>query len=192
MAMIGLRKPRQQRLAVQPEVGELLPVAASLPRSASPFRVFVFLRHVGCPFAEKTVKDLRYLGESDPRVEVVFVSHGDEETTAKWLEAIGGPAGARWIDDPLRQHYGNSGLGYSRAAHFLGRASLSAALALRSEGIRNRSASGTRWQQAGAFLVSGDGRVVWKHVPESAEQLPTAEEIGAAMDRAEANASPSA
>lgn len=186
MALIGLRKPPRQRLAVQPEAGELLAIAASLPRSARPFRLFVFLRHVGCPFAEKTVKDLRDLGDEDGRVEVVFVSHGDEKTAARWLALVGGCGSARWIDDPSRQLYGNCGLGYSPASHFLGRASLSAAMALRSQDIRNRVASGTRWQTAGAFLVGSDGRVAWKHVPETADQLPQAAEIRAAMDREQA------
>lgn len=183
MSVIGLSRPAQQRLATQPEVGELLAVAASLPRCARLFRLFLFLRHVGCPFAEKTVKDLRDLGKTDPRVEVVFISHGNEKTAAKWLATIGGAASARWIDDPSRQAYGNCGLGYSGPAHFLGRASLSAALSLRREGIRNRMASGTRWQRAGAFLVGNDGRVVWKQVPETADLLPEAVEVVAAMER---------
>ena len=62
-------------------------------------------------------------------------------------------------------------------------------MALRKEGIRNRIASGTRWQKAGAFLVGSDGRVVWKQVPDTADQVPGIDEILAAMDRAEAERS---
>lgn len=38
------------------------------------------------------------------------------------------------------------------------------------KGIRNRMATGTRWQRAGVFLVR-EGRVVWCHVPGSAQEF---------------------
>lgn len=184
MATIGLRRPREQAVAAGPAVGDPLPVAATLPRSQRDFRLVAFLRHVGCPFAEATVKELRDLGDRDPRVEVVFVSHGDAGTTSAWLREIGGCGSARWIDDPSREAYGRCGLGYSGAAHFLGLASLGGAIALRRRGIRNRVASGTRWQRAGAFLVDREGLVRWRHVPVTADLLPTSAEILVEIGRA--------
>ncbi len=182
--MIGLRKPREQRVAVEPAVGDTFPPASTFAAD-EPFRVIVFLRHVGCPFAEKTVKTLRDLEARDARVRVFFVSHGDPGTTARWLAEIGGAASATWIDDPSRELYGACGLGYSTLSHFLGRASLTGAIALRREHIRNRIASGTRWQKAGAFLVDRDGRLLWKHVPLTADELPDAGEILARLGQAE-------
>lgn len=180
MAVIGLRKPPEQRVAAEPSVGDILPAATAFS-SDRPWRCIVFLRHVGCPFAEKTVKALRDLSRDEPRVQVFFVGHGDATTTAAWLREIGGAGSARWIDDPSRENYGACGLGYSTASHFLGLTSLSGAVALRRDGIRNRIASGTRWQKAGAFLVDRDGRIRWKHVPATADQLPDPASIRAVL-----------
>ena len=171
VAFIGLGRPGQQQVGAEPAIGDRLPSAEAF-RCERPLRCIAFLRHVGCPFAEKTVRELRDLGASDARLQVFFVGHGDRGTTVKWLAEIGGAAAATWVDDPKRRLYGNCGLGFSRAAHFLGRASLTRALALRRDGIRNRSASGTRWQKAGTFLVDRGGRILWKHVPATADELP--------------------
>lgn len=176
MAIIGLRKPRQQRIGAEPRIGQQLPIASIVP-GEQPLRCIVFLRHTGCPFAEKTVRSLRDLAARDERVDVIFVGHGDARVTREWLAEIGGAGRARWIDDPERTLYGQCGLGYSGISHFLGRASLGGAMALRRDGIRNRTASGTRWQKAGAFLIDRSGTVVWKHVPASANELPEADEI---------------
>ncbi len=176
MAIIGLRKPRQQNLRTEPRIGEQLAIASTLA-SERPLRLVVFLRHTGCPFAEKTVRSLRDLSGRDERIDVIFVGHGDARVARQWLAEIGGVGHSRWIDDPERTLYGNCGLGYSGMSHFLGRSSLGGAMALRRDGTRNRVASGTRWQKAGAFLVDGDGSVVWKHVPATANELPDEQAI---------------
>ncbi|HEY2773062.1 MAG TPA: hypothetical protein VGK20_03295 [Candidatus Binatia bacterium] len=180
MAWIGLRKPREQNVAEPVHVGDVLPFADS-PGSTRPFRLLVFLRHVGCPFAEQTVRELRDLAKRDDRVDVVFVSHGDSRVAAKWLAEVGGAQGAQWIDDVARKWYGACGLGYTPLSHFLGLRSLSGAMQLRGRGIRNRSASGTRWQGAGAFLIGRDGRVLWRHVPATADEVPRWQDVIAAL-----------
>lgn len=51
-----------------------------------------FVRHCGCPFAEKEIKllsqvDKQYGGQGE--VQIVVVQHSDEEETKKWWERIG-------------------------------------------------------------------------------------------------------
>ena len=183
MAIIALRMPTQQDVAAESRLGALLPGAGRFV-SDRPLRLVAFLRHTGCPFAEQTVKELRHLADRDARVAVFLLGHGDAGTSAKWLDEIGGCGSAFWIDDPARGLYGECGLGYSSPGHFLGPTSLSAAITLRSKGIRNRVASGTRWQKAGAFLIDRSGRVVWKQVPATANEVPREGDVMAAIESA--------
>lgn len=169
MSRIWLRKPSAVEVKDIPGVGDPAPVSPDLDVGHST-GVVAFLRHDGCPFSENTVKQLRDWAEQHPEVTVTIVSHGDAVITSRWLEAIGGPGKARLIQDPERQLYALWGLGYVPFWHFGGPASLLGVVRLWFKGIHNRVASGTRWQGAGMFMVS-EGRVVWQHIPQSAEQF---------------------
>ena len=169
MSVIGLRQPPAQRISDLPVCGERAP---AFPwRNEGPAdAVVAFLRHDGCPFAENTVKQLRSWAEDHPHVVVYLVSHGEPGVTGPWLESIGGTGSLQLIQDPSRALYAAWGLGYTRLWHFAGPASLAGVVRLWFRGIRNRSASGTRWQQAGMFLVE-DGVITWRHIPASAENF---------------------
>lgn len=130
--------------------------------------VLVFVRHIGCPFAERDIKRVSGWAAENPEVHVVVVTHGDEALRDVWLEDIGGAEGLTFYHDPDRRLYGQAGLGFSTASHFMGLPSLLGVMHLWREGIRNRSASGTRWQRAGVLLLE-DGKLIWRHIPESAE-----------------------
>jgi len=129
-----------------------------------------FLRHVGCPFAELTVKRLRSWAAQHPTVAVFVVNHGDHATTQQWLQQIGGLGRLQLIQDPERQLYAQWGLGYSSFWHFAGLPSVLGVMRLTLQGIRNRDASGTRWQRSGMFLIKDD-KVVWQHIPYSAQEF---------------------
>jgi hypothetical protein len=150
-----------------PQVGQAAPSTPALA-SAHPWRLVAFIRHGGCPFAEHTVKRLRAWAAAHPQVAVAVVSHGAQAPTQQWLAHIGGAEGLQWVHCPQRATHAQWGVGYSGLWHFAGPRSLAGVVALWRQGMRNRTATGTRWQRAAMFLVQG-GTVVWRHVPESAE-----------------------
>ncbi|MEY4766090.1 MAG: hypothetical protein RI907_2763 [Pseudomonadota bacterium] len=165
MPFIGLSHPRGPRPDARLTLGAMAPHE---PTGPEPLQLVAFLRHVGCPFAEHTVKRLRHWAEAHPEVGVTVVSHGDADVTQHWLQAIGGLGALRLVIDTDRQTHARWGLGESGLWHFAGPASLRGVVRLWARGIRNRDASGTRWQRAGVFLIE-HGRVQWLHVPRSAE-----------------------
>lgn len=167
--MVLFRRPVEQAVFSLPELGEPM---RCLPISllASPNQLVAFIRHVGCPFAERDIRALRCWAVANPDTSVYLVSHGGEVATMHWLNSIDGIEGLKLIIDESRELYGAWGLGYSNAWHFLGRKSLSGIVRLWFSGIRNRSASGTRWQRAGVFFIK-DGIVVWRYIPVTADEF---------------------
>lgn len=169
MPSIWLSRP--PALAPSPPlcVGQVAPSSPPL-QSTTQLRVVAFLRHTGCPFAENTVKRLRRWADQHPHVAVFVVSHGDSAITDDWVQSIGGPGCLHLTHDPQRQLYAQWGVGETSFWHFGGPASLLGVVALWMQGIRNRSATGSRWQRAATFLVARD-RVVWCHRPRSAQEF---------------------
>ena len=146
--------------------------------------VVVFLRHMGCPFAEATFKRLRDIADADPGTRWIAVSHGAQRATQSWCSAVaGGPGEIEVIVDAERRAYGAWGLGRTSLGHFLGARSLREVSRLARRGIRNRHPSGTRWQSAGAFGIDAAGIVRFVHVPRHAGDLP---DVSVAAARAQA------
>lgn len=137
--------------------------------TTKPFHLVVFLRHVGCPFAEHTVRFYRQWAASHAQVHVTAISHGSPQATERWLRAMGGAGSLDIRIDQDRTLYRQWGLHPSGLWHFAGPRSLAGVVRLWFKGIFNRPASGTRWQRAGVFLLNQERQVVWAHVPESAE-----------------------
>jgi hypothetical protein len=152
-------------------VGAPAPPLEPLGRVEGP-AVVSFLRHVGCPFAEATVKAMSAEAQKEPELRWIAVSHARLEATDSWCAQIGASRHVRVVIDENRAVYAAWGLGLSRLRHFAGRRSLGAVVALARTGIRNRHPAGTRWQQAGSFAVAGDGTIAWRHVPKHAGDLP--------------------
>lgn len=168
MASIWLRRPPAPTAGARPQPSHAAPQSPvwSCPREGT--QLVAFIRHVGCPFAEQTVREARAWADRHPDVSVFIVSHGQPDVTAQWLNAIGGSGRVQWVQDPTREVYARWGLEESSFWHFGGPASLLGVMRLWSRGIRNRMASGTRWQRAGMFLVE-QGIVTWCDVPASAQ-----------------------
>jgi len=175
MAFIGLKKPRQQSVFEPLVLNARIPDNSVFAPAGGTF-LLVFLRHVGCPFAEQLVKQLLAWRTVHPALPIFLVSHGDHANTMKWLATFQAEQAFKVVIDEPRQLYGQWGLGFSKWQHFLGPKPLIGVVKLWFSGIRNRSAAGTRWQKSGVFLVKSQ-RVVWCHVPRSAEdnQLPELE-----------------
>jgi hypothetical protein len=188
-------RPKPRETAAPPDVGARAPALPAL-RTGRP-AVVAFLRHVGCPFAEATVRQMATLAAANPAGEAgesiarsgsagprsnaqrcgeliafIAVSHSDEKPSRRWCDAFGGAPGVQLVPDPDRAHYAAWGVALSDREHFAGRSSLAAVGRLLDEGIHNRWASGNRWQAAATFAVDASGIVRWRHFPAHAGDLP--------------------
>ncbi len=163
--------PHRVPVAGIPELGAPAPVAEPLGEVRGP-AVVAFLRHVGCPFAEATVKAMSQQVLAHPEVNWITVSHAPLEATDRWCAAVGASHHIRLVIDEERSAYGAWGLGRSSLRHFAGARSLSSVADLARQGLRNRHPAGSRWQQAGTFAVNRDGEVIWRHIPKHAGALP--------------------
>ncbi|KAF2101221.1 hypothetical protein NA57DRAFT_33892 [Rhizodiscina lignyota] len=161
-----------------PEIGRPAPSSDRLriPSSDGKHVVITFLRHCGCPFAEKTYLLFRSTASANPNVRFIVISHSDQASTDHWLEAVGGstPSNLEVIVDAERTLYATWGLGVSSFWHVLSPGGLSAVFKLgREEGIWNRpTESGSRWQTSGSWAVDEEGIVRWGRVAERADEIP--------------------
>jgi hypothetical protein len=163
-------KPKPREVAPPLEVGAKAPELPGLQPGRS--AVVAFLRHVGCPFAEATVRDMARRAPAHPGVDFIAVTHSREEASRGWCESFGGAAGVHIVADLDRARYAARGNGLSDRKHFAGGASMAALRRLLDEGIHNRWASGNRWQAAATFAVDPAGIVRWRHAPRHAGDLP--------------------
>ncbi len=134
--------------------------------------IVAFLRHTGCPFAERTMQMLRDGAASAPQVQWLAISHAPAPDTERWCAAIGGSGDVRVASDPSRRSYADWGLGRTSVGHFMGRRSLAGVAELSRSGIRNRHPDGSRWQSAGTFALDRDAVVRWRAIPAHAGDLP--------------------
>jgi hypothetical protein len=110
MAFIFLSRPKPQNVCSALNIGDCAPELSNIEFSSNSILV-VFLRHVGCPFAENMIKQVRNWSAVNSDTEIVVVSHGDEKSTHQWLASIGGLGSSKLIIDVKREIYGNWGIG---------------------------------------------------------------------------------
>ncbi|KAK4106403.1 hypothetical protein N658DRAFT_18018 [Parathielavia hyrcaniae] len=134
----------------------------------------VFLRHCGCPFAEKTFRLLTSLSNHHPEVCCVAVSQSTREDTDGWIVQVGGEWEVRVVVHAQRELYHAWGLGLSSTWYAVNPLALWHAWKLGTEeGIWNRNAeSGSRWQIGGAFGIDAEGVVRWGGPAASADEVP--------------------
>lgn len=172
-------RPKALEIAAPPELGAKVPELPALrPGRAA---VVAFLRHVGCPFAEATVRRMTALAREQPAIDFVAVTHSDDVRSRRWCDAIGGAGLVRIVADPDRARYAAWGVGLSDRKHFAGAESLAALRRLLDDGVHNRWASGNRWQAAASFAIDPGGVLRWRHVPRHAGDLPPLGEAVAAL-----------
>ncbi len=170
MPFIGLKRPPQQVVQAALKEGDLAPSAPW--RRAGQAELVCFLRHTGCPFAEAVLKALSELAERQPELKCVAVLHGDEAIASQWSDSFDLSPALHIVVDETREIHGEWGVGYGAAGKLFHPAVLPALLRLALKGIRNRDASGTRWQQQECFMLDQEGHVVWHHVPAHVGDLP--------------------
>ena len=168
-----------------PSIGSPAPSIPNLPNTSGRPLLVTFLRHCGCPFAEKTFLSLRSHASSHPNITFVAVSHSDKAATDKWLESVGGADQVEVIVDSERKIYAEWGLGISSFWHVLNPQGMWNAFKLgKEEGVWNRpTESGSRWQTGGTFAVDGAGIVRWGQAAPGADWIPDLDQAIKAIER---------
>ncbi|OAL45105.1 hypothetical protein IQ07DRAFT_591943 [Pyrenochaeta sp. DS3sAY3a] len=175
--------PASLKTAETPLVGQQAPSVPklSIPAQDGKPTIVTFLRHCGCPFAEKTFLNLRAIARLQPNIHFIAVSHSDRESTDRWLSSLpesseNNPDNLQIVIDIEREAYAQWGLGASGFWHVLGSIPAVSKLA-NEEGIHVRhTESGSRWQTAGNFAVDGQGTVKWSRKDQRADDMPDFEE----------------
>jgi len=174
----SFRTPPKKDVSPVPQVGSKAPTSELLPLPRDKPTLILFLRHCGCPFAEKNFKLLTALSSSRPALHCIAVSHSSREATDRWIPQVGGEWEVEVLVDEGRDLYSLWGLGIASTWHVVNPVAAYSALDLgRREGIWNRpTESGSRWQTGGAFAVDAQGVVRWAHVASRADDVPDFEE----------------
>jgi hypothetical protein len=109
------RSPPSIEISTPPAPGSPAPSTAllSFPYTAHKPVIVTFLRHCGCPFSEKTFRDLRTSASSSPDIVHIAVSHSNRQHTDKWLSEVGGAGDVTVLIDDERTTYARWGLGPS-------------------------------------------------------------------------------
>ncbi|KAM0724189.1 hypothetical protein Q7P37_000071 [Cladosporium fusiforme] len=164
-----------------PAPGAQAPTTTKIQLSGAP-TIITFLRHCGCPFAEKTFLNLREIARHHADITFLAISHSSDAATQTWLHSLpqagSEPDNLNVIVDEDREAYAAWGLGVASFGHVLSPSGLYAVWKLgREEGIWNRpTESGSRWQVSGSFGVDGAGVVRWSRPAEGADDVPDFEE----------------
>ncbi|KAG9255215.1 uncharacterized protein F5Z01DRAFT_38201 [Emericellopsis atlantica] len=168
-----------------PQVNDYAPSSSKLSLPTGKLTIVVFLRHCGCPFAEKTFKALTALSDAHKDIQCIAVSHSSEEATERWVPQVGGTWNVEVVVDEDRDLYAQWGLGPSSAWATMGPSVLWSVYKLGTgEGIWNRpTESGSRWQTGGAFAINRFGKVVYAHVDKSADDMPNLDEVLEALTK---------
>ncbi|KAH6674876.1 hypothetical protein B0J14DRAFT_479572 [Halenospora varia] len=169
--------PPPIEVAAAPIWGSRAPTSTKLRMPTDDGRpaVVVFMRHAGCPFAEKTFIELRRLANKYTRLRFIAVSHSSKEATDKWITQMGGAWSVSVVIDEEREIYASWGLGVSTTYHLLNPWTQVARNKLgKEEGIWGRDVdpSGNRWQVGGAWAMDELGTVRWGAANKTADDLP--------------------
>ncbi|RMY30027.1 hypothetical protein D0864_16964, partial [Hortaea werneckii] len=139
-----------------PQIGDKPPSVPKLPFPQNPDgpkpTILAFLRHCGCPFAEKTFLNLRETarehrgsggGGSGDSIDFIAISHSSATATETWLQSLpqagSEPRNLRVVVDEDLEIYRAWGLGVAGYAHVLSPSALGEVWRLGSEeGIWNR------------------------------------------------------
>lgn len=181
--------PRDEETVPEPpSIGAKAPTTAKIQLSAAPL-VVTFLRHCGCPWAEKSFLNLREVARAHREISFIAVSHSSSAATDTWLASLpqagSEPDNLQVVVDESREAYTAWGLGVASYGHVLSPSGLYKVWKLgREEGIWNRpTESGSRWQTSGSFGVDADGIVRWSKPAESADEIPDFVEAATAVRR---------
>ncbi|KAL8367328.1 hypothetical protein RB595_009167 [Gaeumannomyces hyphopodioides] len=166
--------PPAKEVAATLQLGDRAPSSAKLPFPTGKPTIVVFLRHCGCPFAEKTFRSLAELSTKHKGIRCIAVSHSSEDATERWVEQVGGEWEVSVLVDEARDLYAAWGLGLGSYWSVWNPRIIASAVRLsQTDHIANRTTeSGSRWQTGGAFAVDALGVVRWTQVASSVDEVP--------------------
>ncbi|KAF2161056.1 hypothetical protein M409DRAFT_69931 [Zasmidium cellare ATCC 36951] len=174
--------PKVPPTSEPPKIGDVAPTTTKLPLDNNKQTVIAFLRHCGCPFAEKTFLRLREAAKTHQDIDFIAVSQSEDGSTDKWLKSLPQygtePSNLQIVIDDKKEVYSKWGMGISSWAHVLAPGALSNLFTLAGEGIKNRpTETGSRWQMGGAYAVGENGRIKWGGPAPRADDVPDFEEV---------------
>ena len=170
--------PNGPSAAEPPQIHQKAPDTSKLKLNPGMPTIVTFLRHAGCPFAEKSYLNLREIAKDYKDIDFIAVSHSDETSTSTWVNSLpqakSESSNLRIVVDSELEVYAAWGLGPSSFGHVLSPWSMYSVWKLgRDEGIWNRpTESGSRWQTAGCFAVDEHGIFRWGGPAERADEIP--------------------
>lgn len=179
-------------VAEPPQIGSKAPETPKIQPAQGRPAVITFLRHCGCPWAEKTFLNIREIAGDHRDIDFIAVSHSDQESTDNWLKALpqagSEPANVKVVVDAEVEAYAAWGLGPASWAHVLSPWQLWNVYKLgQTEQIWNRpTESGSRWQMSGSYAVDAEHIVRWGRPMNRADEVPDfGEAVECALGRAE-------
>lgn len=184
-------RAKASTIPAPPVLGGQAPTTPKIPLEPGQPSIICFLRHCGCPFAEKTYLNLRETAIAHRHIAFVAVSHSAESATDAWLRSLpqhsSEPANLVIVVDEDLEAYAAWGLGPSSYAHVVSPWALWDVWRLgRDENIWNRpTESGSRWQTSGFWAVDAEGVVRWGRRAVRASDVPDFEDGVRALERAE-------
>ncbi|KAI8958138.1 hypothetical protein F5Y11DRAFT_351833 [Daldinia sp. FL1419] len=174
-----------------PKPGDLAPIDRDRQLSFGGGKptIVLFLRCVGCAFAQKSFLALRDLAiKNQGKLTCIAVSHSSREATRKWLDILGGAWNVEVVIDEDRAIYAAWGLGLGNIWYMFnpttqiqgwkekGWLGIKVANSVQRTNSFRQGASnaatteenegpstvmGNKWQQAGLFSIDGSGVVIW-------------------------------
>ncbi|KAK3375417.1 hypothetical protein B0H63DRAFT_453193 [Podospora didyma] len=188
----------EKQVAPVPKVGDRAPWSDQIQFPSAKPVLLVFLRHCGCPFAEKTFRSLATFSVKHPSVHCIAVSHCSQADTDGWVIKVGGEWNVEVVVDESRELYRQWGLGTTSTWYAMSPWNLYSAYRLgEDEGIWGTAGgpgyglklkTGSRWQMGGAFAIDASGFVRWTFVPRAANHLPSFQDALRALEAAKSGA----
>jgi len=170
-----------------PIVSPLPDISGHAPSSLGPITfptgnpvLVAFVRHCGCPFAEKEIHLLATETKKNSTIHVVIVQHSELSVTQDWFDSLSGPSlfpsSDRYtlVADPERELYARWGIGLLGWGGMVNADVMKALNEQKTkEGIdmRPTGKGSYRWQNSGGFAVDRDGRVRWRKVAKDSSDV---------------------
>ena len=107
--LVSWLTPDNPPTAEPPKIGGQAPSTPKLNVEKGKRTIITFLRHCGCPFAEKTFIRFRETAKTHRDIDFIAVSHSDEDATQTWLKSLpqygSEPVNMRVVVDDKKEAY---------------------------------------------------------------------------------------
>ncbi|WVW81800.1 hypothetical protein I302_103797 [Kwoniella bestiolae CBS 10118] len=179
--------------AIQSIIPQSSPTPASLPEltSRAPSlpdvnledgkpSLVAFVRHCGCPFAEKEINLLSEELKKNEQLRVIIVQHAELGQVEDWFDQIGGaklfpdPTRYTLIPDPKRELYAKWGIGQLGWMGMINSSVMDNLKQLKEKDnidLRSTGQGSYRWQNSGGFAIDTHGIVRWRKLAKDSSDI---------------------